>query len=228
MKIAVNNEQLDVDVVGDGSTTIGSVLFLHGAGTSNKNRARYVADELARYGFCAILFDFSGQGASSGEMKNSSLEKRYLEAQGVIANARPSSLSCIIGSSMGAQTAIELAAAYQPKALVLFCPAVYDRNVYKVPFDSRFSEGIRQFESWRASDAFNLLAQFRGKLLIVIGSNDTVIPAELPTLLVNSAKNSDKKDLCIVEGADHQIHKWLTAHSDDRKAVMHRIISFCE
>jgi hypothetical protein len=226
MKINTSSEQLDVEVIMPSPVCAPSMLFLHGAGTSNKGRARYIADDLAARGLSSVLFDFSGQGASSGEMHQSSLLKREEEARVVLQNVRLSMPYSIIGSSMGAYTAIALAPDEQPKSLILFCPAVYDRKVYALPFDSRFSEGIRRPGSWRDSDAFEDLSRYTGQLLVVIGSEDRVIPTGLTDLLLTSASNTRRNDLLVIKGADHQIHAWLQTHEADRLSVMDRIASF--
>ena len=226
MKIETASEQLDVEIIGGGSKPTPPVLFLHGAGASDKNRARYIADDLMEKGYSSILFDFSGQGESSGCLKQSSLSKREGEAMAVVESLKLSTVGTIIGSSMGAHTAIGLAGRLRPHALILICPAVYDHAVYSLQFDSGFSEGIRRSESWRDSDAFELLSQFQGNLLIIIGSQDQVIPKDLPNLLYTAAAKSSQREIMVIENADHQIHTWLRSHPGDQRLAIEKISSY--
>jgi len=124
-KFTVGDELLSGHVVTDDLGHRPRLLFLHGAGKSNKERARPLALELAGQGVAAFGFDFSGHGKSSGELGRSSLAKRLREAEGALtylARDRPISLCAW---SMGAHVALELARRVEVENLFLFAPAIY-------------------------------------------------------------------------------------------------------
>jgi len=72
-----------------------------------------------------------------------------------------------------------------------------------VNFGPAFSQIIRQEKSWQDSDAWPLLAGYRGKILIVAAERDEVIPQEIPAKLHNAAMEALWKTLFIVPNAGH-------------------------
>ncbi|MDX6312847.1 MAG: uncharacterized protein QOF44_2311, partial [Streptomyces sp.] len=61
-----------------------TVVLLHGAGTSEKERLTALMEEFAARGCRALAFDFSGHGGSSGELGELSLRRRFEQAVAVI------------------------------------------------------------------------------------------------------------------------------------------------
>jgi pimeloyl-ACP methyl ester carboxylesterase len=125
-----------------------NTLFIHGAGTGSKDRMRYLARGLDAYGTNSFRFDSSGWGESSGKISENSLSKRVTEALAALelmkAKSPVSAPLTIIGSSMGGEVALRLLEHVAVDNRVLFCPGIYHRDAYHVPFDERFSAIIRQ------------------------------------------------------------------------------------
>lgn len=176
-RIALNMLQKTVTFTTNQETIAGTILykdensidpnfiFFHG-GAGNKERIYSVIPPVVDSGKSVLAIDFSGHGASTGELKKSSLKKRVEEATAAIDNYIETNDSLIIcGASMGGYIAIKMLELYKVKSLILFCPALYDKNAYNVLFDEGFTDIIRTPQSWRNTDALRLLEDFTGNLL---------------------------------------------------------------
>ena len=61
--------------------------------------------------------------------------------------------------------------------LILLVPAVYTPQAYEIPFRSRrFQPSFASPDSWQDSDAFRILEEFNGNLLVIAAEADAVIP----------------------------------------------------
>jgi pimeloyl-ACP methyl ester carboxylesterase len=203
-----------------------SVLSLHGAGKATRKRIKYVLDELALHGLSSLCFDFSGHGESTGLLSESSLQTRLAEANAACDFFPDACPETIIASSMGAHVASRLASTKEIKNLILFCPAAYGKGSEQLKFDETFSEFIRKPGSFSDSLAFSSLKNFHGNLLIVLGSDDAVIPEEVVTSYFDSAAHAQRREVLRIPHAGHQIHTWLEEHPDDRDGVFARLQSY--
>ena len=177
-------------------------LVLHGAGDSRRDRFSRLRRDLCDRGLPTAAFDCIGHGETGGELLGSCLRERTEQAAGVIAAACREPLT-LIGASMGAYTALRLTEGFAVEGLVLIVPAAYAPATYEVPFGPAFSAVIRESGSWRDSDAFALLRRFTGRLLIVAGENDSVIPSELVERLHAAATAASVNRLYVVPGGQH-------------------------
>jgi pimeloyl-ACP methyl ester carboxylesterase len=187
---------------GDSFALSCSSLVLHGAGTSSRERFLRLRQALNAAGRPSAGFDFIGHGETGGSLVGSSLEERTAQAAAVIRSCCREPLT-LIGASMSGHTGIRLTREFQVAALVLLVPAVYTAAAYRLPFGPRFSEAIRVPGSWRDSDAFEILGEFKGSLLIIAAEHDHVIPSEVPQRLYASARNAGSRTLHIVPGSGH-------------------------
>ena len=78
-----------------------------------------------------------------------------------------------------------------------------------IPFDAGFTEIIRTEKSWLNTDVLTLLATFTGKLLIIIGEKDEIIPMGVITLIMQHTNKVSKKELYIIPGCPHKINTWI-------------------
>lgn len=219
----VGRENLVASVVSNNHAQKPNFVYLHGAGSSTKERA-YKLFELILDSTSGILsFDFSGHGESSGELARSSLKKRIMETRKIINLYADKKSLVVCGSSMGAYIAVKMLEYFEVKTLLLFCPAMYDRKSIKLRFDKGFGEAIRKTKSWEKSDAFSLLKRFSGNLFICIGEKDEVIPKEVITLLNKSAQKVRKKETMIIPNSPHMIHKFLDTHGSIQNKVARKI-----
>ena len=85
--------------------------------------------------------------------------------------------------------------------MILFCPAVYSDVSASLQFDGGFTEAIRKENSWENSSLFDELQKFYGRLFIVIGTEDSVIPPGVLAKLIASATNVTQKELIFIPEA---------------------------
>lgn len=177
------------------------LLAIHGGGNAQEAVFAGVRAELAQRGVGSTAFDCIGHGRTGGDKLGSSLADRTAQVRAVIdATRRP---TAILGASMGAYNALRLAPELKPRALVLVVPGIYCPQAYEVPFGPGFSQVIRQPRSWADSDAWAILSQFTGRLLVVAAGNDEVVPLEIPQRLHEAANNAQSRSLLVVPGAPH-------------------------
>ncbi|MBV7535467.1 alpha/beta hydrolase [Duganella sp. sic0402] len=203
---------IDFDVPFDGHTLkadhyVGRdsnrILYLHGAGASTRRGHHMLRSALQQCGLGSICFDAIGHGDTGGTLSESSIASRTRQAQAVLAaRAMPEPLA-IVGSSMGAYNAIRLTEHHKVDALVLIVPGVYTPSAYEVPFGPGFSTVIRRERSWADSDAWHILSRFEGRLLVLHAEHDATIPLEISDRLFGAATRAQSRQLCIVQGAEH-------------------------
>lgn len=159
-------------------------------------------------------------------MERATLELRLVEARcafrSLIGEARP---CAIIGSSMGGYLAASLSPVLKPDALVLICPAAYPDSALKCRFGEDFFTVTRAPGAYLRSPAFQALAGFKGKLLIIGARQDTVIPMPVPELYYERAIGASSRKIIWLEDADHFVHPWLAEHETDRQAIFPEILA---
>ncbi|MFA5028968.1 MAG: alpha/beta fold hydrolase, partial [Candidatus Methylomirabilota bacterium] len=169
----------------EGHTLVGGILgtgqavdllILHGAGQACRERFRAMREEFWAAGITSAAFDCIGHGETGGCLKTSSLESRTAQACRVLETLTLAPAFSILGASMGGYTAVRLTERIPVASLLLLGPAMYAAEAYAVPFNGGFTEILRRPGSWEDSDAWELLSRFAGRLLIVAGERDTVIP----------------------------------------------------
>lgn len=219
--LEIDNEK----IVCETSLKKNNVAILHGAGTSNRKRYYALAEAILHRGVGVILFDFSGHGDSTGDLRDLSLGRRKIQAQKVIDTFIPKEGKLyLVGFSMSGQTVCDLLPLYkgQIPAILLGCPGVYTESVQKISFGgSEFTTKIRSMDSWRDSAAFSKLRDFKGKTIIAIGDKDHVIPKEVITSLKQSSKY-----LSYIEYPEvgHQLAVWLAAHENCQEKLLNLLL----
>jgi pimeloyl-ACP methyl ester carboxylesterase len=56
-------------------------------------------------------------------------------------------------------------------------------------------------------------------MLIVMGSEDTVIPSAIPEILLHDSTRSTQKELHIVDGAPHMLAGWTQDNPENAKYI---------
>lgn len=219
-KVSFNGTFLMGDTFG---TTHPQLLFIHGAGSSDRKRFEQLRTLLAKRGIGSISFDFIGHGESGGSLAGSSLESRVAQASAVIDSQGISQPLSIVASSMGGYIAIKLAELYELKSLTLVAPAVYDTRSYSVPFGPAFTKVIQSPFSWRNTDAWKILENYKGNLLIYRAEKDTIIPHEVIARIYDSARKARPKEVIMIKNATHSLAKWLDEHPDSLYQVFEKI-----
>lgn len=178
-------------------------LLIHGAGQSERGRFSALRSALHRRGIGSTAFDCIGHGQTGGLLRESSLASRTRQAAAVADARHGASPLALVGTSMGAYNAIKLLETQRVESLVLVVPGVYTPAAYDLPFDAGFSAVIRAPRSWAATDAWDILGRYTGRLLVIAAENDAVIPSEIPARLVDAAGKASWRKLHVVAGAQH-------------------------
>ena len=223
ISIPIENTIIKGDVSSDEKP---DVFIFHGAGISDRTRYAKFRTFLGEENINSCAVDFIGHGETGGSMSDSSLEKRTLQAKAVINSFDIQKPLKIIGSSMSGHNAIKLTELFEVESLILFVPGIFCTSSYSVPFGPEFSKLIRENESWQDSDAWEILGKYTGKLLIIAGEKDEVIPLHLIQKIYDGAVHSYQKELIVVPGATHSVLKFLEENPNEKDSVFKKIISY--
>lgn len=204
-----------------------SLLFLHGAGGSDQKRVSYLAKQMITKKISSVSFDFSGHGKSTGKLEESSLQKRYNEVCDVSPFINTEESITLCGTSMGGYLAVKMLSYFHNvHTLLLYCPAIYSKDAFDVPFTDEFSKILQTENSWKNTDIIENMKKFTGNVFIIIGQKDEVIPKGVIDLYMNSFEKAYHKELIIVAHADHQIHKYLQNNKNEQNRIFKKIQKF--
>jgi uncharacterized protein len=224
-KVILQFKDIDIngDIIPSGITP--QILILHGGGSANISRYRHLRIRLAEKGFSSYAFDYIGHGETGGELEGSSLKER---ADLTIEAIKQMSVlpDTILGSSMGAYTAIRMLEHFDIKNLILFVPAIYSDESYEIPFGPQFTMAITKPFSWEKSVAWDLLSKFGGNLLVVKAEKDEVIPKELIVKIFNTAINANHKEIHTVNGATHSLTRFLNENPENLELLTKQVTNF--
>ncbi len=219
--VPFENTHLIGDTFGEGAA---SILCLHGAGMSDRSRYASLRQTLADRGHSSCAFDFLGHGETGGDITSSSLEKRTRQAEAVISAQKLQMPLTIIAGSMAGYNAIKLTEILSVESMILFVPAVYRSDAYAVHFGEQFSKLIREPQSWNETDAWEILGKYTGKLLIIVGDKDEVVPFELTQKIYDSASNASSREIIVEQNASHAVMKYLEEHPDEFARITEKVV----
>lgn len=203
-----------------------SVLILHGGGPSSRQSTVYLSKVLTAAGKSVVRFDHSGQGDSSGKMNESSLRKRLREARAVLEYFGLSNGITVIGSSMGGHIASRLVQEVEVENLILFCPAAYSRRASEIEFGAGFTEIIRETNSFEDTEIGEILSEFRGRALLIMGTDDDIIPETVVKLYEQALSKCRRFEEHLVGGCPHPIHRWVATRPTARKEIERAVVNF--
>lgn len=212
--------------IGAPGETFPAVVMLHGTG-SNRDEAgngyKMLAPHMAESGIASIRIDFAGSGDSKADYVEYTWTSGASDAKAAadfIAQFKavdPERIG-VMGWSQGGSVAMLAASRYPEfKALLTWAGAVdmswYMADQYEEAKEKGFTK--MQFD-WRGplnlslawyNDVRNIslskeLANFKGPVLAIAGSADTVVPLSQMDVIVASAGGGDKAKY-LIDGADH-------------------------
>jgi pimeloyl-ACP methyl ester carboxylesterase len=179
------------------------ILFLYGGGEKINRHNVCILDDLSSHNISSLCFDYSGQGESTGQFSDSSIQKRVTEAYQML-SLLPYNDIYIISVSMGAHIACELLQLdSRIKGLILFCPAAYPNQLRHTKFSHSFSHILSSthLHSMHSSVFFNLNL-FEGKVLFVLAEHDSVIPKIVIDNYLQTIKNGSTVTK-VIPGSTH-------------------------
>ncbi len=203
------NYTLKGDYYYNDNNPIATVLLLHGGGLkTTRERFEKLRLDLLKNNIYSYAFDFIGHGDINDDLYNTSLHSKVMQAKTFIDNFIKVPFS-IVSASMGGYIAIKLLEMYDVKSLVLFVPAMYTTEVYNVNFGNKFGEIIRKEKSWENSDAFDIIKNYKNKVLLISVNNDPVIPLELTNKLKNSLMGNNEFKNYIIQNGTHKVFDYI-------------------
>ncbi|MBK7972319.1 MAG: alpha/beta fold hydrolase [Deltaproteobacteria bacterium] len=217
-----------------------AVVLCHGM-ESSRSGLKHVrlANELAARGFPALRFDFAGCGDSEGSFEDMTYTREVEDLRGAVALVRNRGVDrfALFGSSMGGAVALlfaggepapaglvgvaTLAAVARPGRVPspMVSLETYDR--WKRDEFLAVSEGRRVrftlMEDAQRIDVPAAAARVRVPVLVIHGAADEVVPVE-DGRVIHAAVPHDRKELVIVDGADHRFSE--PAHLDRAMAKL--------
>lgn len=218
-------------VVPDTSVPIPGVVLLHGS-ASHKNEVgnlyQRLAEKLAGVGIASIRIDFAGTGDSpvdytyytlKSAVRDAMLALQYINNQPEVDAKRLG----VVGFSQGGLIA-QLLVAQQPdiKSFVAWSSVASDgvgpfADMFESLYMKAKAEGqveqqyawrtplmisIDWFEQVKGNKSLSDMQYFKGSVLAIAGSNDSVVPPSAATRLI-TATGSEEARAVIIKGADH-------------------------
>jgi len=212
--------------VGQPGETFPAVVMLHGTGSSRDeagNGYKFLAPHMAEAGIASIRFDFAGSGDSKADYVEYTWTSGASDAKAAadfIAEFKavdPERMG-IMGWSQGGSVAILAASRYPEfKALLTWAGAVDMSWYMEDQYEEAKTNGFTKMKfDWRSplnlslawfNDVHNIslskeLTNFKGPVLAIAGTADTVVPLTDLDVIVASAGGTDKAKR-LIEGADH-------------------------
>jgi pimeloyl-ACP methyl ester carboxylesterase len=129
---------------------------------------------------------------------------------------------------MGAYVAVKASVAVGVPRLCLAIPAAYAAQAYKTPFGPEFSKILRTPRSWANSDAFELVRDYSGHLLVVSAEEDRIVPAEIPQRYAASRTNRASTVHHVIKGSGHNLSEHYEREPEARMAAYTEIASLCQ
>jgi pimeloyl-ACP methyl ester carboxylesterase len=168
------------------------ILFLMGSMSTRKRQVALVSTIVQDTGRSALVIDYSGHGESPFALSDITPAQHVVEtvyAYDWIRNRYPDAKISVISSSYGSYLAAHLIIYRWVEQLVLRAPAIYQpRTLYdswgiRLKDEAAYRTAIGAYRK----DTFELrlhpilqnAKQFNGKTLVMVHSNDEVIPAEV-------------------------------------------------
>lgn len=208
------------------------VVLLHGtASQKNEVGGLYqrLAVYLAEKGYASLRIDFAGTGDSpvdyrfynlTSAQKDASAALNYLATQPQFDRDRMG----LIGFSQGGLIA-QLVAQQDARVKAMVTWSSVGGNgidVFKFMFDEYYPEaqkngfaivkfpwraqplnfGLQWFSEIKSNTSLSKMSSYKGKLLCIAGSSDTLVPSESSSKIMNAAGSSDAT-LVVIKGADH-------------------------
>lgn len=154
---------------------------------------------LAEVGYSTLLVDYRGYGGNAGSPSEEGLQADARAALAYVHSRAEVDAGSIayFGESLGSGVALQLAVDHPPAALILRSPftSLTDVAATHYPF-LPVSLLLRD----RYSN-IDVISGITTPLLVVAGSEDRIVPADLSRRLFDAA--TDPKQLLVVEGARH-------------------------
>lgn len=181
------------------------VVFPGNAGT----RADRIplGSRLAEGGFGVLLVDYRGYGGNPGNPSETGLAIDARAAVRFVDTSAPDHPVVLLGESLGAAVAIELAVVEPPAALILRSPFTSLIDVAR----THYPPGPPPFLLRDRYPSEQRIGSVATPVLVIAGSEDSIVPPAQSRQLYDLAR--EPKELLVVAGADHNDAELLAGDS---------------
>jgi len=189
------------------------LLFLHGA-RQHLGRSTYRVEQLRELGFAVLAIDYRGFGASTDELPSESgVVEDAAAAWRWLGSHHPGQARYVFGHSLGGAIAVPLAARLADAPAAAAPRGVIVEGTFTSIGDmfGTFKWGWLPI-SMLISERFDSLAavpRIKAPLLIVHGSDDSLVPSRFGRLLYERATAA--KRFLLIEGGTHSTTSWRGA-----------------
>jgi fermentation-respiration switch protein FrsA (DUF1100 family) len=189
------------------------LLFLHGA-RQNLGRSAFRIEQMRDLGFSVLAVDYRGFGASTDELPSESgVVEDAAAAWRWLGERHPGRPRYVFGHSLGGAIAVQLAAALADASAADAPTGVIVEGTFTSIRDmfGTFKFGWLPI-SMLITERFDSLAtvpRIKAPLLIVHGTNDSVVPSRFGELLYERATAA--KRFILVDGGTHSTTSWRGA-----------------
>lgn len=177
-----------------------AILYLHGGGHANHARYTVLIERFGSVGIIGQAFDHHAT-TLAGRLSEAEQELAKLKSQHDLSDGD----IYIWGSSMGGHIAARLTSTHPDLAgVILQSAAAYSQAAEHIPFGPDFTAELRRKGSWQDTNAFVDLDNYIGKVLVMYGEHDDVIPKGVITrYTAHAVKNNGESHILI--GAGHSL-----------------------
>ncbi len=198
----------------DGKGPFPGVLFYHGSGSKGEKYYR-AGEKFAKEGITALAFNFRGCGKSEGGYSSQTYQDAFddaLKAYDFLLSQKYVDTARIgaCGGSFGGFVVSMVLPQLKIKSLVLLSPSAH-KGLLSTKIDmGSLEREVKYFavrSNWESSESFKNIAEFKGQLLIIKSENDENIPPEVPDKYYREASQVLRKEMKVIEGADHRLSK---------------------
>lgn len=165
-----------------------AILYLHGGGHADHHRYTALIERFGAIGIIGHAFDHHAT-TLAGRLSEAEQELAKLKSQHGLSDGD----IYIWGSSMGGHIATRLTSTHPGLAgVILQSAAAYSQSAEHIPFGPDFTAELRRNGSWQDTNAFIDLDNYNGKVLVMYGEHDDVIPKGVITrYIARSVKNGE-------------------------------------
>lgn len=185
---------------GQSDTTL---VWFHGNAGNIGNRVNNIFLMRERLGVNVFIFDYRGYGQSDGSPSEKGL---YLDSEAALdyARSRPdvnADRIVLFGRSLGGAMAVEMATRSPVYGLILESPFTSIAGMAKIKYGAIYPFVPVSAVVSAKYDSLSKIGNVNSPLMILHGSDDTIVPFEMGVELYEAA--NDPKRFYAIEGADH-------------------------
>jgi fermentation-respiration switch protein FrsA (DUF1100 family) len=191
-----------------------AVLVFNGNAGDREMRAP-LAIALADAGLAVLLFDYRGYGGNPGSPSEDGLVADARAAVKYLAGREDVDPGQIVyfGESLGAAVAVAMAAERPPAALILRSPLTSLADMAKVHYPF-LPAGLLLKDRFDSIDTIHAIGS---PLLVIVGENDRIVPAEQSRRLYEAA--TGPAQFLQIDGAGHNDYEFLAGERFIRAIV---------